>query len=107
MADKWDDFCASLNVGMGGLLAAMGADIVYEQPGADSFALTVSWSEQTGQPTTAWLRLSDFPTVGGELLAPRKDGDTITRKGRLYHVIGITLDGTGGATLELRIGGRA
>jgi hypothetical protein len=81
--------------------------VAYDQPGFESFSLRVIWAEQSGQPTTAWLSLAAFPVVNNERLQPRKDGDTITRGGKMYHVVDIARDGTGGATLELRCRGTA
>lgn len=88
-------------------LRAFGEAVTYEQPGQDPFALTVVWQEGRGQPTTAGCALADFPVVDGAQLAPRKDGDTVTREGKLYHVVGVDRRGGGWALLELRAKGNA
>ncbi|MEN6533683.1 MAG: hypothetical protein ABFD89_08470 [Bryobacteraceae bacterium] len=99
------DFLADIADGYADLLDEIGGSVTYSQPPLDPFALTVIWSERTGEPTTAWFRLSDFPLLNGETATPRK-GDEITRDGHVYRVVGdppAVKDGTGGATLQLRL----
>lgn len=95
----WPDYIADLH---SELQAEFGELVTYDQPGAEPFDLRVVWTEQAGV-TTAWCTRGDFPAGR----TPRKDGDTITRGGKLYHVVGVEREDLGGITVELRCRGNA
>lgn len=100
------DFLADIEDGGEALLDELGGSVTYDQPPIAPFALTVIWTERTGE-ISAWCLLSDFPDLAsGETAMPRK-GDRITRSGHIYRVADVALDGTGGATLEVRLLGSA